>query len=265
VVQSDGAGLLRWSRGTELGVSVAVTTREGGVSTGPYRSLNLGLHVGDDVDRVLENRARAARAFGVDLVDVIFPAQVHGTATVRVGNAERGRGTTSLESAIEGADALVTTAGATLTVLVADCVPLALVDPEAGVLAVVHAGWRGTGGAIVRSTLSVMEHQGARAERTWAFLGPAVAPDLYQVDAVVHRALEGALGPAGLDAHVMAPDGAGHWRCDLVAANIVQLVAGGLDESRIEWCGVATSDGRFFSDRSERPCGRFALLAQLER
>lgn len=138
--------LLGWSEAPSLGAAVAVTTRHGGVSEGPYDSLNLGLHVGDDADRVLTNRALAARRFGVALDTMVFAQQVHGAGAALVGVAERGRGTTGLDDAVPSADILVTAAAeTTLVMLVADCVPLALIDPEARVLAAVHAGWRDRG------------------------------------------------------------------------------------------------------------------------
>ena len=179
-----------WSGAEELGAFVAVTTRHGGVSTGPYRSLNLGLHVGDDPGSVVENRRRAAANFGVRLDEVVFAEQVHGAAAAVVGNDDRGRGTTSLAGAVEATDALVTaTPGVTLAILVADCVPMALLDPEVRVLAAVHAGWRGTAAGAADAALRAMSRLGARPERTVAFLGPAVHPDRSQVGDEVTRAL----------------------------------------------------------------------------
>jgi YfiH family protein len=249
-----------WSGAEELGASVAVTTRDGGVSTGPYRSLNLGLHVGDDPGSVVENRRRAAGSFGARLDEVVFAEQVHGAAVAVVGNDDRGRGTTSLEGAVEATDALVTaTPGLTLAILVADCVPIALLDPEARVLAAVHAGWRGTAAGAAEAALRAMCALGARPERTVAFLGPAVHPDRYQVGDEVTRAL----APDGTDPGVARPDGPGRWLIDLGAVNRRRLVAAGLDPDRIVDAGASTADAEYFSDRAARPCGRFALLARL--
>jgi YfiH family protein len=249
-----------WRGAEQLGASVAVTTRHGGVSTGPYRSLNLGLHVGDDPASVLENRRRAAGRFGVGLDAVVFAEQVHGAAVTVVGNDDGGRGATSLEDAVAATDVLVTTSrGVTLAILVADCVPIALVDPEARVLAAAHAGWRGTAAGAADAAVGAMNRLGARAERTVAFLGPAVHPDRYQVgDEVAH-----ALCPYGPDPAVARPDGPGHWLVDLTEANRRRLVAAGLDPGRIVCVGTSTADPGYFSDRAARPCGRFALLARL--
>jgi YfiH family protein len=249
-----------WTGAEELGASVAVTTRSGGVSTGPYRSLNLGLHVGDEPASVVENRRRAAAGFGVPLDSMVFAEQVHGAAVTVVGPDDRGRGATSMDGAVAATDALVTAApGVTLAILVADCVPIALVDAQARVLAAVHAGWRGTAAGATDAALRAMIRLGARPERTVAFLGPAVHHDLYQVGEDVVRAL----CPDGPEAAVARPDGSGRWLVDVVEANRRQLVTAGLETERIVHAGTSTADRDYFSDRATRPCGRFALLARL--
>ena len=257
--------LLRWDhQGAGHGAVVAVTTRHGGSSVTPYDSLNLGLHVGDDPGTVVDNRARAAAAFGVALDAMVFAHQVHGADAALVGPHDRGRGTVSEGDAVPDADVLVTVSpGVTLAILVADCVPLALVDSEAGVLAAVHAGWRGTSAGAVGHAIRAMTDRGADVGRLRAFLGPAVHPDRYQVSEEVVQALSDAVRPSVLDPAVARPDGPGHWLVDLVAANRQQLVASGVESGHITDSDATTSDEAFFSDRVQRPCGRFALLARL--
>ena len=92
-----------------------------------------------------------------------------------------------------------------------------------------------------------------------AYLGPAVAPDRYQVSDEVHRTLAGAVGRDALDEDVARADGPGHWLVDLVAANRQQLHEAGLRDDHVCVSGTTTSDSDFFSDRARRPCGRFAL------
>lgn len=108
-----------------------------------------------------------------------------------------------------------------------------------------------------------MHDCGADIEHVHAFLGPAVQSDRYQVTDGVRRALSEAVQPAGLDADVAQPDGPGHWLVDLVAANRQQLIAHGVPDHQIVESGTTTADAAFFSDRAQRPCGRFALLARL--
>ena len=261
---ADDIPLLNWEEARSLGAAVAVTTRHGGVSEPPYDTLNLGLHVGDRHGDVADNRSRAAAAFGVGLDKTVFARQVHGSAVSLVGPADCGRGTLLEDDAVPGTDVMVTTApGVTLVILVADCLPIALVDPAAGVLAVVHAGWRGTAAGALPAAVRAMEQHGARPERLRAFLGPAVAPERYQVGAEVCRALERAVFPDALDDAVARPDVPGHWLVDLVAANRQQLLRSGIPPAHVVHCGVTTADASLFSDRDERPCGRFGLLARL--
>jgi hypothetical protein len=256
--------LLRLPDAGRIGAEIAVTTRHGGVSRPPYDSLNFGLHVGDDPADVAANRRLAAGAFGVDLSRLVFARQVHGAGVAVVDSDDAGRGATSEDDAVADADVLVTTTpGITLVIMVADCVPLALVDPRAGVLAVVHAGWRGTAAEVVGAALETMVERGAAREDIRAWIGPAVTPGRYQVTDEVRRALAEAVGPTPLDPAVARPDGPGHWLVDLVAANVQQLRLGGVAAECISASGVTTADERFFSDRAARPCGRFALLARL--
>lgn len=250
----DGA---RWAG---LGADLTFTTRDGGCSDGPYRSLNLAFHVGDDPAAVAENRRRAAAAFGARLEDLVFAEQVHGATAAVVGAADRGAGARSPAGAVVGADALVTTEpGLVLAIMVADCLPVALLDPEAGVLAAVHAGWRGTAADIVGETVRAMRRLGAEAGRLVAVLGPCIGADRYQVGPEVAEAVGALPGDAGRNS--LVPDGPGHWRLDLAAANAALLAHHGVDPDRIALPEAATGPpGPYFSDRAARPCGRFALL-----
>ena len=164
-----------WNEAGDYGLRVAVTTRHGGVSTGAYESLNLGLHVGDDPTRVVRNRERAANAFGVDLNDLVFAEQVHGARATVVDRDDRGRGTRDQADAVAATDILVTTsAGVVPVMLVADCLPLALVDPDAKVLATVHAGWRGTAAGVVGG--AARGHEPARGDGPSAQWPSSVLP-----------------------------------------------------------------------------------------
>jgi YfiH family protein len=265
----DSAALLRagevevlsWPWLADLGVDAAVTTRAHGASVGPYRSLNLGLHVGDDPDAVAENRRRAATALGTGVGDLVFARQVHGTRAAVVGRAEAGRGALHDRDALEAADALVTAEpGPVLVTLVADCSPVLLVDPEARVLATVHAGWRGAVAGVVRSALDSMAALGARADRTIAVIGPTVSPAVYVVGPEIEAAARTTLGA---DANRVLWAHGDRFRFDVAGANRLQLRAGGVGDGRIVGTSFTSGDEHFFSDRSERPCGRFGLLARL--
>ena len=247
-------------------VQAVVTTRNGGVSIGPYRSLNLALHVGDDQSSVIENRTRVTDSLGVELEDLIFADQVHGTHAQVVGLKDRGRGTRSIEDAIEATDALVTVEpGVVLAILVADCVPILLVDPTARVLACVHAGWRASAARIIDVVLDTMVSLGAKPANVIASLGPRVSPDTYIVGAEVAESIEKSFGAAATTLMTQASENTpGHWFVDLGAMNRQAMIERGLIEDNIYSLDTPTGKaGPYFSDREERPCGRFGLFAQL--
>lgn len=260
--RADGLEVLRWTALDAAGVDALVTTRHGGVSRGPYRSLNLALHVGDDPAAVAENRRRAAAALGAPLGDLVFAEQVHGSRATVVTAADRGRGVAEPAGAVPSTDALVTAeAGPVLVTLVADCVPMVLVDPTARVLSTVHAGWRGTAARVAEAAVVAMTGAGADPAQMVAALGPAISPAAYRVgDEVAHALVEGVGDCTG----VLSPSGDGGWLADLWEANRRVLVAAGVPDGAISVAGVPTGDhGPFYSDRAERPCGRFGLLARL--
>jgi polyphenol oxidase len=257
-----GLDVLTWRVFDGLAVDALVTTRHGGVSTGPYASLNLGLHVGDDEAHVVENRRRAAAALGADLSDLVFCNQVHGTDVALVGDEHRGRGACAQDDALTCDGLVTTTPGVGLVVKAADCVPLVLYDPAARVLACVHAGWRGTTARVAEVAVERMRSLGATSQSVVAGIGPAVPAERYQVGPEVLDAARDCF--AGDVDGLVQPDGSGRWTLDLHAANRHILVEAGVRAQNIEVAPVGTGAGTpFFSDRAARPCGRFAALARL--
>jgi YfiH family protein len=274
---AGGLRLLTWPALDASGAAAAVTARSGGVSSGPYATLNLSLSVGDDPGRVLENRRRLAAAVGAAPEDFVFARQVHGASVQVVGQTHRGSGAFSVDDAVADADALVTTSpGVVLAILTADCVPVVLHDPVAGVLGCVHAGWRGTVAGVTAAAVAAMGSLGARPDDIVAGIGPAIAADRYQVGPDVHQAVTRAFGSAA-DAFMRPdtrpdarPDAApGRWLLDLWAANRHALRQAGVPDAQIHTTDLPTGPagpagpGHFFSDRSARPCGRLALVARL--
>ncbi|GGP48935.1 peptidoglycan editing factor PgeF [Saccharothrix coeruleofusca] len=153
-----------------------VTTREGGVSKPPYDSFNLGDHVGDDPRAVAANRRRLAEGIGLAPDRLVWMEQVHGRTVATVDGPQEGP--------LEATDAVVTaTPGLALVVLTADCVPVLLGDPEAGVVAAAHAGRVGARVGIIPATLAAMRDAGAHLENIEVLLGPAVCGQCYEVPA----------------------------------------------------------------------------------
>jgi len=258
--------LLTWPALDASGAGAAVTARAGGVSSGPYESLNLSLSVGDDPGCVLENRHRLATAFGAAPGDFVFARQVHGAGVRVVTEADRGSGAFRLDDAVDDTDALVTTSPeVVLAILTADCVPIVLHDPVAGVLACVHAGWRGTVAGVTAATLAVMQGLGTCPSDVVAGIGPAVGADRYQVGPDVHQAVTRSFGPAAAQFIHPDPSAPGRWLLDLQAANRHALRQAGVPGARIHAADIPTGPvpGHFFSDRAARPCGRLALAARL--
>ena len=157
------------------GVSHGFFTRQGGVSNGLYRSLNCGLGSQDEPASVRENRARVACSLGAAPGHVVTLYQVH-SAVALVVNSPLSRG------AIPKADALVTrTPGVVVGALGADCSPVLLAEPQAKVVAAVHAGWRGALRGVVDATIAAMERLGAERRRIRAAIGPCINQPAYEV------------------------------------------------------------------------------------
>ncbi len=160
---------------TAAGFTHGFFGRRGGVSRGLYASLNTGPGSADAPEDVATNRHRVAAALGVDdPARLLSVAQIHSAIPVAVD------GPWATEPA--RADGLVTTTpGLALGVLAADCAPVLLGDPTAGVIATAHAGWRGALAGIIASTVEMMVAHGAQRKRIQAAVGPCISQDAYEV------------------------------------------------------------------------------------
>jgi len=262
--QRGSLEVLAWPAFDGFGLDALVTTRRGGVSAGAYATLNMSLHVGDRPADVLENRRLAAAAIGAGPGDLVYGNQTHGRDVAIVTAGDRGRGAWRLDEAVGNADALVTAdPGTVLVTMVADCVPIVLYDPAAHVLACVHAGWRGTVARVAAAALDAMRTLGTRPEDVVAGVGPAIAPDRYQVGDDVADAARACFSSRAET--VIRPDGTGRWLFDLWTANRLILTDAGVAPGRVHTAAIPTGaePAPFFSDRAVRPCGRFAAIARL--
>ncbi len=214
------------------------TTRRGGVSKPPFESLNLGGLVGDDPAAVAANWEVLQRATGLGFARV---NQVHGDRVIVLDGPR---------APCEEADAVISTRpGVAACVSVADCVPVLLADPRSGVVAAVHAGWRGTlAHAAARAVEALAREVGALPGDLLAAIGPAIGPCCYQVSYELAQAFRDDLGAR------VAACRAGSVRLDLWLANEMVLRKAGLASERIEVLGRCTAcdSDAFFSHRRDR-------------
>ncbi|MEE4541578.1 peptidoglycan editing factor PgeF [Streptomyces sp. V4-01] len=238
-------------RTTANGAHFAFTDRWGGVSAVPYDSLNLGGAVGDDPAAVTANRALAAGELGRDPGRVVWMNQVHGR-DVAVVDAPWG------DAPVPAVDALVTTRPElTLAVLTADCVPVLLADPAAGVVAAAHAGRPGLLAGVVPAAVEAMAALGADPGRTAAITGPSVCGRCYEVPAAMRDEVAAAVPEA------YAETGWGTPAVDVAAGVRAQLVRAGVREVRASpVCTLESTD--HFSYRRERTTGRLAGYVWLD-
>ncbi|MGD9502943.1 MAG: peptidoglycan editing factor PgeF [Methyloceanibacter sp.] len=159
----------------EAGVRHGFFTRQGGVSTGIYASLNCGPGSQDAPDNVAQNRARVAELLGVEPSRLLTVFQKHSAEAVVADKPWK---------APPEADAIVTAKpGLAIGILTADCAPVLFRDAEAGVIGAAHAGWRGALSGIVEATVEAMAKLGASPERIVAAIGPAISQKAYEVGA----------------------------------------------------------------------------------
>ena len=217
----------------------AFTTRRGGVSSGLYAALNFDEReingVQDDPQHVAENRRRTLEALGFEVSTLSLLTQVHGTDVVQ-----------ARADTVQTADAQVSDVpGVVLGILTADCYPILLEDPGAGVIGAAHAGWKGTLGRMAERTVQAMTRLGARPERIRAAVGPGIGAAQYPVGDDVAKQF----AAAGLGEHI-------HYQAqphlDLAGANAQSLQEAGVTDIWVS--GRCTFDADFYSHR--RDAGR---------
>ncbi|MDM9628816.1 peptidoglycan editing factor PgeF [Rhizobium sp. S152] len=214
-------------------------TREGGVSDGIYRGLNVGLGSNDDREKVSENRRRVANWFDLPVERLATVHQVHSPDAIVVDG--------SYDGTRPPADALVTaTPGIALGVLAADCGPILFADPENRVIGAAHAGWKGALTGVLENTIEAMEGLGARRETIVACLGPSISQASYEVGP---EFVERFLGEdPSYKRYFVASAKPGHAMFDLPALTVARLRAAGVRAESLGVCTYPDSE-RFFSYR----------------
>ena len=230
-------------------VRAASSTRTGGTSTGPWRTLNLADHVADDHEAVVRNRARLRNELALPQ-EPRWLVQRHGARVMEADAGEDGA----------PADGIVTRAsGIVCAVLAADCVPVLLCDRDATMVAALHAGWRGIVAGIVEAGVRAA---GVSPSRLLAWLGPAIGPERYEVGADVRDAvLAGDPGAGGAFRPAGSPD---RWQADLERIVRRRLARCGVASVHGGGTCTASDPGRFFSFRRDGVTGRMATLIWLD-
>ena len=233
----------------------AFFTRQGGVSSGAFASLNCSLSSPDDPEAVRRNRAAAAGVLGAAPGEMLGLYQVHGVA-VADGRAPWD------DSARPRADAAVTDRpGQVLSIVTADCAPVLFADAEAGVIGAAHAGWRGAVAGVLEATIDAMEGIGARRARIAALVGPCIGQASYEVgpdlrdEVLAHNAADARFFATGRRED--------RWQFDLAGYCVARLAAAGAGEARALMVDTLAEEDRFFSHRRRTLAGGGPIGHQL--
>ena len=229
------------------GVQHGFFTRQGGVSTGIYASLNCGPGSRDDAGNVAENRARVAELLGAEPSHLVTLFQKHSAEVVEAVKPWKDR-------KAPAADAIVTaTPGLAIAVLTADCAPVLFCDGNARVIGAAHAGWRGALAGIVEATVEAMVRRGAERAHIAAAIGPAISQEAYEVG-LDFREQFTAQDPDSA-AFFIADEGSGEPHFDLPAYVSHRLARAGVGS--IEDLGICTycEETRLFSYRRSQHHG----------
>lgn len=229
-------------------VKAISTTRYGGASMGPFHSMNLGDHVGDDPAVVQVNRLFVEKA-------LLLPSaprwlkQVHGTTVVDAAEDDPG---------VEADGSFSSRPGTVCAVMTADCLPLLLCDRTGTRVAALHAGWRGLANGIVEAGVKALVIPGTEL---MAWLGPAIGPAAFEVGEEVRQAFV-ARDPRAAGAFTQA--GGGKWLADIYRLAHLRLAALGVEQVYGGGFCTYTDSARFFSYRRDGVTGRMATLIWLD-
>ena len=216
------------------GINAVFTTRVGGVSRGPFATLNLATHVDDDPADVEENRQRLSAALALPSTPC-WLNQVHGNRVALAGDADA---------------SYTRTKGKVLCIQVADCVPILAWSDEGEEIAAIHAGWRGLHEGVIAAALGRF-----RSSQVTAWIGPHIRQCHYEVGQDVADFFQ-----ASHDSAFQPSTSAGHWMMSLSMIVRQQLIEAGVRDIRETSECTSCDAGRYFSFRRDGTCGRMAAL-----
>ena len=234
------------------GVKHMIATRDGGVSEGSFRSMNLSFSRGDREEAVLENFRRISEVMGIPEDRFAFAQQTHTLNVRRVTEADAGKGFVRLRDYYTDTDGLVTDVpGLALGVFFADCVPLLFADPVRRAIGVSHSGWRGTAGRMGEVTVRRMTSEfGCRPQDIICAIGPSICESCYEIGEDVAEQFRRAF--AGDVNGILRETGGGKYHLDLWEANRRILLSAGILPEHLTVTGICTCchPERLFSHRA---------------
>ncbi|SHN15187.1 peptidoglycan editing factor PgeF [Gracilibacillus kekensis] len=236
----------------DANIVAGFTTREKGRSLPPYHSNNLGFHVEDNPDDVLQNRKQVAEHINIPLNQWVMADQVHDNYVQFVNQKHKGRGIYTKDNALEATDGLITsTKNVMCTALYADCVPLYFFDRKNRTVAIAHAGWKGTVANIAKKTIEQFKEKSSYVEDIEVVIGPSICKTCYQVNDHVIQHID----PKYSDCYEGKNN---NYHLDLKKLNQNLLLDEGIQANNIHITNYCTSHhSLFFSHRREQhPTGR---------
>ncbi|CDQ19829.1 peptidoglycan editing factor PgeF [Halobacillus karajensis] len=233
-----------------LRVTAGLTTRQGGKSEAPFDTLNMGLHVSDNKNTVIQNRRLLAKELGVPLEQWVIGEQVHGTKVETVDHTHAGAGAVSMASALQGVDGLITNDNnLVLGAFFADCVPLYFYDPKTEWIGIAHAGWRGTVNGMGLKMIEALQEKGCQLENIKAVIGPSIGMNHYEVDEHVINHI-----PAVYKNQCVVEHENGKYQLALKSLHYQLMIDKGLKEENIQRSDFCTYEENelFYSHRRDQ-------------
>ncbi len=235
------------------GLIAGITTKNDGMSRGSFQTLNLGFHVGDNINDVCLNRKKVSEIINFPLNKWVGAEQTHGTTVKQITKGDSGRGSISYEQSFSSTDGFYTNeVGILLTLCFADCVPLFFVAPGHRMVGAAHAGWKGTVGHIASRMIKMWGKEGIKPEEIQVAIGPSICEKCYIVDHRVVNLVENSLEDVEGKPYNLISEG--KYALDLRKLNKMILLKTGVPEQNItitEYCSSCDHD-LFFSHRRDQ-------------
>lgn len=235
------------------GLVAGMTNKNGGTSVGDYDNLNLGFHVGDNLDDVCANRNKVAELLDFPLSHWVGAEQTHDIVIKKVTHANRGKGAEDYESSFKGTDGFYTNEeGILLTLCYADCVPLFFISPEQQMIGTAHAGWKGTVNDIAGRMIATWAKEGIVPSQIFVGIGPSICEKCYIVNDYVINFVENILDDVEKKPYNLIKEG--QYQLDLREVNKLLLLRAGVPAENIlitSYCS-SCNEADFFSHRRDK-------------